>query len=154
MLQKAITMVTINCAYTQAINPPGVKPVLTREQIWNGMERKVRRAHDFVPVFSDCKVRYEGHFERLDVRETTRLLIHHLKVIEEYGNVVIRETTVKPMEGRPGKTQEETCKLFKPVKVRKSELINNLWLTGIGRFLRANRSSLHEYDVRWARHDG
>ncbi|ERF71130.1 hypothetical protein EPUS_09116 [Endocarpon pusillum Z07020] len=86
-------MVTINVAYTQAVNPAGVTPVLTREQMWAGMEGKVRRAHDFVPVFSDCKV------------------------IEEHDNVVVRETTLKPMEGRPGKTQQETCRLYKPVKV-------------------------------------
>ena len=88
-------MVTINVAYTQPINPPGVKPVLTREQLWAGLERKVRRAHDFVPVFEDCTV------------------------IEEHDNVVVRETKLKPMEGRPGKTQRETCKLYKPVKVSK-----------------------------------
>ena len=86
-------MVTINVAYTQPINPSGATPKITREQLWKGMDMKVRRAHDFVPVFSDCKV------------------------LEEYDNVVVRETTLKPMEGRPGKTQKETCKLYKPVKV-------------------------------------
>ena len=86
-------MVTINVAYTQPVNPPGVEPILTREQLWNAMDMKVRRAHEFVPVFSDCKV------------------------LEEHDNVVVRQTTLKPMEGRPGKTQKETCKLYKPVKV-------------------------------------
>lgn len=85
-------MVTINVAYTQAINPAGVTPVITRAQLWAGMEMKVRKAHEFVPVFSDCKV------------------------LEEHDNVIVRETTLKPMEGRPGKTQKETCKLYKPVK--------------------------------------
>jgi len=87
-------MVTITVAYTQAVNPVGATPVLTREQVWAGMEGKVRRAHLFVPVFEDCKV------------------------IEEHDNVVVRETKLKPMEGRPGKTQRETCHLFKPAKVR------------------------------------
>lgn len=85
-------MVTINVAYTQAINPEGAKPVITRAQLWAAMEMKVREAHKFVPVFSDCKV------------------------LEEHDNVIVRETTLKPMEGRPGKTQKETCKLYKPVK--------------------------------------
>jgi Domain of unknown function (DUF1857) len=86
-------MVTINVACTQAINPAGATPILTRAQLWAGIERKVRRAHDFVPVFKDCKV------------------------IDERDNVIVRETQLKPMEGRPGKTQRETCKLYKPVKV-------------------------------------
>ena len=68
--------------------------MITRAQLWSGMEQKVRAAHKFVPVFEDCKV------------------------IEEHDNVVVRETKLKPMEGRPGKTQTETCKLYKPVKVR------------------------------------
>jgi len=86
-------MVTINVAYTQAINPAGVTPVLTREQLWAGMERKVRAAHEFVPVFEACTV------------------------LEEHENTIVRETKLKPMEGRPGKTQKETCKLYKPTKV-------------------------------------
>jgi hypothetical protein len=86
-------MVNINLAYTQAINPAGATPVLTRAQVWAGLERKVRHAHEFVPVFEGCEV------------------------IEEHENVVVRETKLKPMEGRPGKTQRETCKLFKPAKV-------------------------------------
>lgn len=86
-------MVTINVAYTQPINPPGATPVLTRAQVWAGMDRKARHADEFVPVFEDCTV------------------------IEEHDNVLVRETKLKPMEGRPGKTQRETCKLYKPVKV-------------------------------------
>lgn len=93
-------MVTINVAYSQPVNPQGAEPVLTKEQIWKAMEMKVRRAHDFVPVFEDCKV------------------------LEEKDNVIVRETKLKPMEGRPGKTQKETCKLYKPVKVSKH------WLSG------------------------
>jgi hypothetical protein len=85
-------MVTINVAYTQIVNPSGASPVITRAQLWAAMEMKVREAHKFVPVFSDCKV------------------------LEEHDNVIVRETTLKPMEGRPGKTQKETCKLYKPVK--------------------------------------
>ena len=96
------SMVTINVAYTTPVNPPGATPMLTREQLWTGMERKVRRAHDFVPVFEDCKV------------------------IEEHDNVIVRETKLKPMEGRPGKTQQETCKLYKPTKVCHVRLDANL----------------------------
>ena len=82
-----------------------------------------------------------------------RMLIRRPKVLEEYGNVVIRETTLKPMEGRPGKTQEETCKLFKPVKVSEQNSRDDIWLNDAGRLLRAHRSSLHEHGIRWAGHD-
>lgn len=92
-------MVTINVAYTQTVNPSGASPIITRAQLWAAMEMKVREAHKFVPVFSDCKV------------------------LEEHDNVIVRETTLKPMEGRPGKTQKETCKLYKPVKVSLQNIV-------------------------------
>ena len=95
-------MVTINVAYTQTVNPSGASPIITRAQLWAAMEMKVREAHKFVPVFSDCKV------------------------LEEYDNVIVRETTLKPMEGRPGKTQKETCKLYKPVKVSSHHFVHGL----------------------------
>lgn len=49
-------MVTVHCAYTEQINPSGASPVLTRDQIWKGLQRKVRRAQDFVPVISATDV--------------------------------------------------------------------------------------------------
>lgn len=116
-------MVTINVAYTQPINPAGVTPVITRGQLWTGMDRKVRNAHEFVPVFSACKV------------------------LEEHDNVVIRETTLKPMEGRPGKTQKETCKLYKPVKVGVPPAVTVIRLIAAGRFLRTYWSSHHQYGI-------
>lgn len=35
-------------AFTAPINPSGASPVLTRAQIWKGLERKVRHAEEFV----------------------------------------------------------------------------------------------------------
>merc|ERR1712054_565637 len=49
-------MVTINLAYTAPINPAGASPVLTESQVWTGLKRKVRRAHEFVPVIVACEV--------------------------------------------------------------------------------------------------
>ena len=101
-------MVTINVAYTQAINPAGATPVLTKSQIWKGLQRKVRRAQDFVPVISGCKV------------------------LEEYDNVIIREAYFGTKEdgetvpGQEGKTVKETCKLFEPTKVRQYQ-----WRLGV-----------------------
>jgi hypothetical protein len=91
-------MVAIYVAYTQQINPAGVTPVLTRAQIWAALERKVRRAQDFVPVISECKV------------------------LEDKDNVVVREakfiTGQDGVPGQEGKTVREVCKLYEPTKVR------------------------------------
>jgi hypothetical protein len=48
-------MVNINLAWTSPINPTGVSP-LTIEQIWAGLQRKIRYAHEFVPVIESCEV--------------------------------------------------------------------------------------------------
>lgn len=49
-------MVTINLAYTAPVNPPGAEPELTPDQVWTGLQYKVRRADKFVPVITECKV--------------------------------------------------------------------------------------------------
>lgn len=49
-------MVTINIAYTAPVNPSGAEPQLTQAQVWAGLERKVRRAQDFVPIIVSCEV--------------------------------------------------------------------------------------------------
>jgi hypothetical protein len=75
-------MVTINVVYTQAINPAGATPVVTRALLWAGMKMKVRKANGFVSVFSDYKV------------------------LEEHGNVIVQETTLKTIGGTTGKDSE------------------------------------------------
>ena len=90
-------MVAIYVAYTQPINPAGGTPVLTRAQIWNGLQRKIRRAQDFVPVISGCKV------------------------LEDNDNVVVREAyfTIGGVPGQSGKSVREVCKSYEPTKVCK-----------------------------------
>lgn len=87
-------MVTINCAYTEQINPAGATPVLTREQVWKGLQRKIRKAQDFVPVIEACDV------------------------IEEKDNEVVREAHFKAVQGFEKKTVREVCKSYYPTKVR------------------------------------
>ncbi|KAF2860763.1 DUF1857-domain-containing protein [Piedraia hortae CBS 480.64] len=57
-------MTTIYCAYTEPINPSGTQPVLTRSQVWAGLQRKIRRAQDFVPVIIACEVLEEKKDEK------------------------------------------------------------------------------------------
>lgn len=87
-------MVTVHCAYTEAINPAGAEPVLTREQVWKGLQIKVRQAEKFVPVISKTDV------------------------IEDKGDEVTREAHFKPMHGQPAKTVREVCKSYYPTKVQ------------------------------------
>ena len=87
-------MVNIHTAYTEQINPEGASPVLTRDQIWKGLQRKIRRAQDFVPVIDDCKV------------------------IEEKDNEVIREAHFISFNNQPEKWVRESCKSYYPTKVR------------------------------------
>ena len=49
-------MVVFNLGYTAPINPPGASPTLNPSQIWAGLQRKVRHAEEFVPLFSACEV--------------------------------------------------------------------------------------------------
>ena len=48
-------MVTLNYSYTAPVNRPG-QSVLTIEQLWKGLMRKVRNAEEFVPVIIGCKL--------------------------------------------------------------------------------------------------
>jgi hypothetical protein len=43
------------------INPPGISPVLSREQMWQGLVMKAENALPFVPAMQSCEV-----IERLD----------------------------------------------------------------------------------------
>jgi hypothetical protein len=47
---------TVNLAHTSKINPPGATPVLTRAQVWAGLQRKIRFAQEFVPIIDGCEV--------------------------------------------------------------------------------------------------
>ncbi len=43
-------------SYTTEVNPPGVLPVLTREQVWRGLEMKAENALPFVKGMTKCEV--------------------------------------------------------------------------------------------------
>ena len=86
--------VTIYCAYTEKINPDGASPVLTQDQIWKGLQIKIRHAERFVPVIESCKV------------------------LEEKENEVIREAQFKEFNGQPPHAVKEVCKSYYPTRVR------------------------------------
>ncbi|KAF7350310.1 DUF1857-domain-containing protein [Mycena venus] len=43
-------------AATRPVNPPGVEPVITEEQLWKALEHKARNPAAFVPMITSCKV--------------------------------------------------------------------------------------------------
>lgn len=90
---------TVHVAFTAPVNPPSTTPLITRLQLWAGLERKVRHAQDFVPVFTDCQV---------------------LKEESNHGNTVItRRAMIKDgaMEHVKERYIEEVCTLYEPTKV-------------------------------------
>lgn len=105
-------MVVLNIAYTEPVNcSDPIIPNLTQEQVWKGLELKVRCPQAFIPSFDDSRV------------------------IEEHdnGSYVVREAHVastlreSPMAG---KWTREECRLYKPVMVRKLKLY---WLGNLQR---------------------
>lgn len=86
-------MVNVHCAYTEPINPAGASPTLSRDQIWRGLQRKIRHAQDFVPV------------------------IEGTDVLEEKDNEVTRIAHFKSMGGKSAHSEKEVCKSYYPTKV-------------------------------------
>lgn len=90
-------MVTINVAYTTAINPANKAddvPTLTRSQVWAGLQRKVRHAEEFVSAITKCTV---------------------LEDREAQDGVVVREAVFR---SAPHDKVKEVCRLYEPSKVR------------------------------------
>ncbi|KAH7126078.1 hypothetical protein EDB81DRAFT_698590 [Dactylonectria macrodidyma] len=90
-------MVTINLAYTSPINPPGASPVLTQDQVWEALKRKVRTPSDFVPVITTCEVISEEG--------------------PEDGFKLVRRVTFVPGFKEDGDTAEETCLHYPPSRI-------------------------------------
>jgi hypothetical protein len=82
-------MVSFYIAYTAPINPTSASPILTRAQVWAGLQRKIRHAEEFVPAIIGCAV------------------------LSEKGDEVIREVELKPGVGPAGKVRE-VCRSFEP----------------------------------------
>ncbi|PPQ63441.1 hypothetical protein CVT24_004973, partial [Panaeolus cyanescens] len=41
---------------SRLVNPPGVTPIISEEQLWKGLETKARDPQQFVPPISECKI--------------------------------------------------------------------------------------------------
>ncbi|KAK4113158.1 DUF1857-domain-containing protein [Canariomyces notabilis] len=94
-------MVLINLGYTAPINRPGESPVLTIDQVWAGLQRKVRYAQEFVPLIVGCEVLSE---EKDPAAEEVDVITRRVTFAEKAG----------PMSGR---IVTEVCKLYAPCRV-------------------------------------
>lgn len=87
-------MVRLYVNYTAPINPPSATPYLSQSQIWAALQRKVRRAQDFVPAITSCTV------------------------LEEHDNVITRNVVFAPgFMGDAAKTVKEVCVSDEPTRV-------------------------------------
>ncbi|GAA5954686.1 hypothetical protein JCM3765_003857 [Sporobolomyces pararoseus] len=75
-------------ACTRPVNPPGVEPVLSEEQVWKGLEKKAREPSLFVQAITSAEViKDEGNkVTRLVSINNGEKLEEH---IESHGNAVI-----------------------------------------------------------------
>ncbi|KAF8952771.1 hypothetical protein BDZ97DRAFT_1930328 [Flammula alnicola] len=46
----------LNFAASRQVNPPGVSPKLTEEQVWKGLQKKVRQPIGFVAPITACEI--------------------------------------------------------------------------------------------------
>jgi hypothetical protein len=75
-------------SYAIPINPEGVEPKLTREQVWKGLEIKAENALPFVDGMTQCDL------------------------LERKDNTILREVTFRGAQSR------EFITLFAPIKVQ------------------------------------
>ncbi|KAL2023291.1 hypothetical protein VTK56DRAFT_3029 [Thermocarpiscus australiensis] len=95
-------MVVINLGYTAPINRPGQTPILTLDQVWAGLQRKVRHADEFVPTIAGCDVLAEEKHDDDSGEEVVTRLTH----FGGPGN--------GPLAGR---TVKEVCRLYPPCRI-------------------------------------
>ncbi|KAI9686580.1 MAG: hypothetical protein M1822_003591 [Bathelium mastoideum] len=88
-------MVNIHVAYTQPINPAGVEPVLTVEQVWTGLQGKVRTPHEFVEAIAGADVLEErdGGREVVDfIRDNGAVITNTISYGESLGDTDLNMT--------------------------------------------------------------
>lgn len=90
-----------NLSHAVPVNPAGVKPTLSKEHVWRGLEMKAENALPFVPGMSQCDV------------------------LERTDDTITREVTFK------GTTHKEFITLYAPVKVHFKRLDGTGWIDNV-----------------------
>ncbi|KAL2185787.1 DUF1857-domain-containing protein [Thermothelomyces heterothallicus CBS 203.75] len=120
-------MVTINLAYTAPINPRGADPELTPDQVWTGLQYKVRRADKFVPVITACEVLAEEESPAPEQEEEEE---EEEEEEKEEPRVITRRVTFRPgstavlggggndgNDGSSPRVVREVCRLYAPCRI-------------------------------------
>ena len=76
-------MVKIYAARTLPVNPPDAEFVLSLDTLWAGLQRKIRRATEFVPVMRECTV------------------------VSDENDVVVRDCVLEHQDGKLRNMREE-----------------------------------------------
>ncbi|KAF5636055.1 hypothetical protein F52700_5369 [Fusarium sp. NRRL 52700] len=106
-------MVNINLAYSAPINPSGVSPILSEAEIWNGLRRKVRKAHEFVAPILHCEVLGEEQTE--SGTKVTRQVMFDKEARGSNDNVV-KEVVYEFAPTRVDFYQPDGSKIFNTVE--------------------------------------
>ena len=77
-----------NIAYTAPINPSGASPVLTRAQVWSGLELKITAAQEFVKAILSTEVISE------EKAPGTELPVTNREVVFKEGNKRVQERCI------------------------------------------------------------
>ncbi|KAF5602763.1 hypothetical protein FPCIR_1726 [Fusarium pseudocircinatum] len=107
-------MVNINLAYSAPINPSGATPILSEAQIWNGLRRKVRKAHEFVAPILECEVLSEE--DTASGPKVTQQVVFDKKARGSNDNVV-KEVVYEFAPTRVDFHQPDGSKIFNIVSV-------------------------------------
>ncbi|EWZ83535.1 hypothetical protein FOCG_16922 [Fusarium oxysporum f. sp. radicis-lycopersici 26381] len=107
-------MVTINLAYSAPINPGGASPILSEAQVWNGLKRKVRKAHEFVAPILECEVLSE---EDKEVGTKVTRQVTFDKEARGSNDTVVKEVVYEFAPTRVDFYQPDGSKIFNIVSV-------------------------------------
>ncbi|RKK09512.1 putative urea active transporter 1 [Fusarium oxysporum f. sp. cepae] len=106
--------VTINLAYSAPINPSGASPILSEAQVWNGLKRKVRKAHEFVAPILECEVLSE---EDKEVGTKVTRQVTFDKEARGSNDTVVKEVVYEFAPTRVDFYQPDGSKIFNIVSV-------------------------------------
>ncbi|KAH8688988.1 hypothetical protein BGW36DRAFT_352301 [Talaromyces proteolyticus] len=79
---------SVYLAFTSPINPPGASPLLSHDQVWKGLQRKVEHAEEFVPMAITSTDVLDKAIDETGKKVTTR------EVIFKDGNRKVKEICV------------------------------------------------------------
>ncbi|KAJ6529191.1 DUF1857-domain-containing protein [Mycena vulgaris] len=61
-------------AVTRPVNPPGVEPAITEEQLWKGLEFRVHNPAAFVPMISSSKTTFDEGKKELTLANSGQVI--------------------------------------------------------------------------------